>query len=187
MARRFGAVTIDPAVSLILRCAFVVLFASSAVHKLRDFGRFCDAVADYQLMPPALVIPTAVALALLELVSVVIFLVAPSTTLQLLPAGLLLLYAFSIAINLQRGRRSIDCGCLGVAGRVAIHRGLVARNVVLAGLVVVSALPSSERLLTWIDGVSISAGVFVVAAVYIAVDGLLGAPWRRPMARIQNA
>ncbi len=180
--------TVDPAFSWILRLSFGVLFAASAQHKLRDFDTFRGAVGDYQLLPAVLVDPVAVSLTLLELGSIVLFVLAPmSLALAILPAALLLLYASSIAINLQRGRRSIDCGCLGVAGRVEIHRGLVARNLVLAVFATIAMLPSTDRQLGWIDAVSIGGALLVLVAMYVSIDGLLGQPRRPPLVGAHRA
>ena len=45
---------IDPAVAALLAGAFALLFASAALHKLLDPGRFAAAFRAYEVVPPAL-------------------------------------------------------------------------------------------------------------------------------------
>ena len=56
-----------------------------------------------------------------------------------LAALLLLGYAVGMAVNLGRGRTSIDCGCHGFSGRQQIAGWMVVRNLGLATLAVVLA------------------------------------------------
>ena len=42
---------IDPALGNLLAAAFALLFASAAIHKLRDLAGFADAFAAYELLP----------------------------------------------------------------------------------------------------------------------------------------
>ena len=41
----------DPALGNLLAAAFALLFASAAIHKLRDLAGFADAFAAYELLP----------------------------------------------------------------------------------------------------------------------------------------
>jgi hypothetical protein len=78
-----------------------------------------------------------------------------------------------MAVNLRRGRRDVDCGCFGPARRRPISSTLVARNVALAAAALTVALPVQPRALIWIDAVTITAGVLLLALLYAAIDGLL--------------
>ncbi len=115
-------------------------------------------------------------------------LVVPATrTTALLGSGLLLgFYACAMALNLARGRRHIDCGCMGPAARQALSGWLIVRNVVIALTAVgVSALTPAGRTLVWLDVLTIGAGVAVLAIVYSSVNHLIAnAP---ELARLRQA
>jgi hypothetical protein len=165
---------IDPALAWLLRGGLAALFVAAAVHKLRDPAAFRAVLADYELLPRALVLPAALLLPAVEggiAIGFFIPLLAPSVALA--ATGLLALYGTAMAINLARGRRHIDCGCTGPAGRQALGLALIVRNAVLAAAALASALPISPRPLVWVDGVTIPAGLAVLALLYAALDGLL--------------
>ena len=75
-------------------------------------------------------------------------------------AALLAAYGAAIGVNLARGRRHIDCGCVGPAARRPIGGWLVARNGVLAAP---SRSPGSRagrraRPLVWVDALTVVGG-----------------------------
>jgi hypothetical protein len=164
----------DPLLDLVLRAALALLFVAAAVHKLRDPARFRATLAAYRLGLAAIVGPASAVVVAVEL-GIAGALLAPSTRAAGLVAAALLLsaYAGAIALNLWRGRRDLDCGCLGVGGREAISWWLVARNGVLAS-VALAALPSvASRPLVWVDAVT-GFGAFALAVLgWLATDGLL--------------
>ena len=92
---------------------------------------------DYEILPQNLVAPASLILVLAE-IAIVAGLVIPATR----PAAaigaifLLALYGFAIALNLRRGRYTIDCGC-GGSGQ-GLSWFLVARNAVLAAIAVMA-------------------------------------------------
>ena len=86
-------------------------------------------------------------------------------------AGLLVLYAVAMAINLWRGKRNIDCGC-GGDGQ-SLSWALVLRNAVLAGLALGVSGPAGERDFEWLDGVTLVGGVLAFYVLYLLVDELL--------------
>src|SRR5262245_55902180 len=123
---------LDPTVSWIVALGASVLFASAAVHKLRDWPRFTGALADYRVLPThALPIAAPILVALEVAAAVLVFSPATRVAGAWLAATLLACYAGALAINLRRGRTSIDCGCLGFSRRRRIGAGMVVRNVVL--------------------------------------------------------
>jgi len=72
-----------------------------------------------------------------------------------LGAGLLLVgYSIAIGTNLLRGRRDIDCGCLGPAQRQPLSGWLLVRNTLLLAGAVAAALPAGARPLHWLDALS---------------------------------
>ena len=176
----------DPVVDVTLRAALALLFAAAAAHKLFDRARFRAALTAYELTPAAFVGPMTIGLVVVEL-GLVAALLAPGLRQEALAASatLLALYAGAIAINLGRGRRALDCGCLGIGGREALSWWLVARNVVLALLAAAALRPLADRALVWIDAITITGAVALTAFAWLAADGLLAN--RAGVARIRGA
>jgi Methylamine utilisation protein MauE len=175
---------IDPAVGALLLGAFALLFASAALHKLRDLGAFAEAFRAYEVVPPALT-RAAILVPLLEL-TVGVGLLAGGSRNGAASAGaaLLLGYAGMIAINLARGRHELSCGCGGPNDKRPIAAWMVGRNLVLAVLLALTLLPWAPRALGAADALTIGGGTAVAALLYMSVDELLGrvvprtAPWR---------
>ncbi len=164
---------IDPAVGALLASAFVLLFASAALHKLADPERFAAAFRAYELIPPPL-LSLSRAVPVLEL-AVAAALLPRASRSGAAAAGmaLLLAYAVAIAVNLARGRRDLDCGCGGALERRTIGPWMVWRNVLLAALLALLLLPWSSRPLTGVDALTIAAGTAVAALLYMSLDALL--------------
>lgn len=117
--------------------AFVM--ARGALHKLKD-PAFEGTLADYRLLPAALLPAAGPALIAAELAAAfALILPAARPWGAALAMALLALYAAAIAVNLLRGRREIDCGC-GGPGEL-ISWALVGRNLAL----IVLAAPSLYR------------------------------------------
>src|ERR1700730_18527204 len=148
---------IDPAIGALLAGAFALLFVSAALHKLRSLQRFAEVFRAYRLLPDG-VAPLAWLVPALELTVGVALLVA---------------YAAAIAINLQRGRRDLACGCGGPHERRPIAAWMVWRNLLLAGLLGAMLLPWSARPMAAADAVTIGAGTVVAALLYMSLDRLL--------------
>jgi len=192
---------IDPVVDLALRASLALLFATSALAKLRDLDGFAAAVAGYELLPRWLARPASRAFVALEL-ALAAALSLPSLRVlaslgfaslrgtrplahpepealaaALGGASLLALYAFAIAVNLARGRRHIDCGCGGPAGRQAISGPLVLRNALLALAALALCLPVAARPFRALDFLTLLAAVAASAFLYAAANALLLRPW----------
>ena len=167
-------IQIDPVILLVLRLTLALIFATALVHKLKDPRAFGAAVADYRLLPSALLIPGTAALLLLEILVV---------TALLLPgfgrfgawaaAASLTLYAGAIAVNLARGRRAIDCGCSGPALRQQLSEWLVLRNAMLVVLAVLAAQPATPRVLTGWDASTIAFGVVALLLLHSTANHLI--------------
>jgi methylamine utilization protein MauE len=173
----------DPVPVWILRAAFAVLFASAAWQKLRDRRAFAAVLVAYRVLPEGLVAPAAIAITGVEVVLALAWL-APGGPSLAAPAtvAVLLVYALAIALNLVRGRRTIDCGC-GVAGtRQPIGEWLLVRNGLLALMALATLQPIAARPLVWVDGVTCAAGLAVVSCVWLAGHGLAAARARVPAA-----
>jgi hypothetical protein len=177
---------LDPALRLLLRAALTLLFGWAAAHKLRDVASFRAAIDAYELLPPVWSVPAGVALIAAEVgVAAGLWLPRVAPVAAIAAALLLALYAGAIGVNLVRGRRDIDCGCAGPAHRQPISAALVLRNVVLAVAALAAALPAAPRALTWVDGVTVVAGVAALALLYGAADGVLAnAPRLRALAHV---
>jgi hypothetical protein len=168
---------IDPALDLALRAGLALLFAAGAFAKLRDPRAFADAVAGYRLLPDGLAAPAAAGLLAAELaLAAALFVPALRVPAALGVAGVLSLYAVAIAVNLARGRRDIDCGCGGPAGRQTLSEALVLRNAVLAAAALASALPVVPRALGWLDALTVFGAVASASLLYVAANGLLARP-----------
>ncbi len=176
---------VDPALRITLRAALSLLFFWAAAHKLRDVTGFRAALAAYELLPQRCVEAAAGLLIVAEVaIGGGLLVPAVATGAALTAASLLGVYAAAIAINLLRGRRHIDCGCVGAAARRPLSSVLVARNGVLVVVALASALPATSRSFTVIDGVTIVAGVATLALLYAAIDGLIAnAPGIAALAR----
>jgi Methylamine utilisation protein MauE len=166
----------DPVIDATLRAGLSLLFVVAAGHKLRDLARFRATLADYRLLPDAIVPPGAAAVAGGEL-AVALALAIPRLRAAglLAAAAVLLVYGAAIAVNLVRGRRHIDCGCAGPAVRRPISGWLVARNALLAAVALAGLAPVRARALVWPDALSILGATAVLAALYAAVDRMLAA------------
>lgn len=165
----------DPVVVVILRAALALLLVAAAAHKLRDRAGFRGSLEAYRLLPPVALAPAALLLPLVELAAAVL-LVTPRAA----PAGALVatallgLYALAMGVNLARGRRDLDCGCMGPGARGGkIGGALLVRNALLIAAALATLLPGAPRALVWIDFVTVPLAVLALAALYAAAERLV--------------
>jgi hypothetical protein len=164
----------DPIFIIASAIAIAVLLASAATHKVRAPARFARQLADYQLLPQALVRPSARLVPVVELGIAFALLVPVSRSwAALAAAGLLALYAAAIGINLWRGRADIDCGCAGPDQAQPLRPVLLARNSALVALALLASVAPVARDLTLFDGFVTLAAAAVALLIYAAADGLL--------------
>ena len=170
---------LDPVVTLAAHAAFALLFAGAARHKLRDHAGFAAVLGAYRVLPAGAAAAAGVAIAALELATAAAWVVpGAGRAAALATVGLLAAYALAIAVNLARGRRTIDCGC-GVGGAAQpIGEGLVARNALLALVALATLRPPAPRALGWIDALTAAGVVAVAAGVWTAAHGLAAASAR---------
>jgi hypothetical protein len=163
---------IDPVIHLLIALAFVALFGSAAAAKLRAPAIFRATLADYRLVPRA-VLHVASGLVIGVEVAVAVGLIWPATraACSVIGAGVMLLYGAAIAINLARGRREIDCGCS--LRRRPIGRWMVVRNLLFAVVLPVLALPVGPRELGTGDIATLGAALLVLTLLYGSLDLLL--------------
>jgi hypothetical protein len=165
------ALTVDPALAIVLRAGLALLFATAAAHKLRDFGAFRDALEGYRLVPAPALGPSACGLIAAELGTAAALVLSEHGGVA--AAALLGLYSAAIALNLARGRREIDCGCFGPAMRQPLSLALVLRNLGLIALALVCLLPVGTRALGPLDALVIAAAVALAALLHGALNGLI--------------
>ena len=165
---------LDPVIAYWLIAAFSLLYGEAASHKWRSLPHFRAVLARYDVMPSRLIPLATPLIAALES-AVAIGLWFPSIRRAATQAGvtLLLLYAMAIALNLQRGRRDLDCGCSGPLDRRPIASWMVVRNVLLAAVLGLSQGPWQTRAFESVDALTLSAGLLVTALIYRAADQLL--------------
>ena len=164
---------LDPMLDWLIRGAMALLFAASAIHKGRDMRGFTRILADYDVLPRRIVPLVAVCVVGIELVTALLLLLPGVTQAgAALVFGLLGLYSTALGFNLWRGRREIDCGCLGPAHAQPLSIWLVVRNVVLMGLIALTLLPVAPRSLHPVDALSLFGGLMVSALTWHALHVL---------------
>jgi hypothetical protein len=121
-----------PLLGVAASVAVALLFAVAGIDKLRHRDLLPGVIANYRLLPDALVAPAAALLPGVELLVAAGLLLGFAPVAPLAAIALLLVFAAGMAINIVRGRRHIDCGCGHVALRQQLGWSQVARNLVLA-------------------------------------------------------
>lgn len=169
--------TLDPLFHLLLRLGFATLWGLAVVDKILSWPRFLSTLQAYRIVPSVYARGAAILVVVLEAglaVSLAFSPTAPQAALG--SAALLALYGALINRELRAHRYDHSCGCLGRAGEERLHAGLVVRNLVLAGLVLLVVLPVTSRPWSWVDTCTLCVGLPVLGLLYVAVDALLALP-----------
>lgn len=165
----------EPALHTASWATLAAVFALALPGKLRDFAAFAATVANYRIVPAGASPAVAAAVVAGEL-AVVAGLVLPAS--RAAAAGLamvlLVIFTVAIAVNLLRGRRTIDCGCFRSLIRERLGWSHVARNLLLvaAALQVATIAPNPAGALDLALG-SAAAATFVLlflAGAQLAFD-----------------
>lgn len=168
---------VDASAALMLRAfalAAALVLVAAALQKLRDWQSFRAAVANYRLLPEALVVPVALGVPAGEMLAGVALAVEPLRIFgALLATAVIGASTAAVAINMLRGRSHIDCGCGGIEGRQTLSWALVMRNVVLvvvlvAGAVVTPPLPAGMPA-----HATLAAATLACLALYAAASQLI--------------
>ena len=157
--------------------ACALLFIVAGIDKLRHRALLPGVIANYRLLPAALVAPAAAALPVAELAVAAGLLMGVTPWAPLAAIALLLLFAAAMAINIQRGRRHIDCGCGHAGLRQQLGWGQVVRNLLLAFALVPGLLPVDGAGLSAADmAVAIAAGVvlYLLTMLFDTLRSLAG-------------
>lgn len=156
-----------------LRGVLAFVFAEAAVHKLRDPAAFSGIVRGHALVPDGLAPGVTASLiageGLAALALLAPFGAAPGAALAL---ALLSVYSTAIGVNLARGRRDVDCGCLGPGQRQSLAPWMLLRNGILGIAAAACLIPLAARPLSWLDGISIAGGASVLILVFLAATRL---------------
>lgn len=165
---------IDPILLAIAHYGVALLFLGSGYAKAANFAVFRATLAEYELVPPALVGIAAFIFAAVELlIGVGAVVTATAAPAMMAAACLLCVYALAIGINLARGRRDIDCGCTGPATRQLLSGWLLVRNSGLVALAAIGTLASSGRPLGPADWVVVALGLAALVTLYAAINQLM--------------
>jgi uncharacterized membrane protein len=165
---------LDPTIVAIACATSATIFLGSAALKFSQPMEFRAAVESYRLVPEAMAAVLGWIVSVLELAGAIGLVVAPTRG-----AGALLLLALiaaftgAIALNLARGRRDLDCGCFGPLLRQPLSGWLIARNGLLAFLVLAAFTPGDARPLTSLDYLTIAAAAAAMVILYGAANYLL--------------
>ncbi|OYQ29563.1 hypothetical protein CHU93_07550 [Sandarakinorhabdus cyanobacteriorum] len=167
---------LDPTLLLSVRFGAALLFATAAWHKVVGWPRITGVIAAYRLAPERASTVIAALLVGLEIGAALAAALSPVGLYG--AAALLLLYAGAIGLNMWRGNRFIDCGCLGFArGRPQLKPAMVVRNMALAGVALVAATQSAQaRPLVWIDYLSVAGCLLCGALIYAALEVAMALP-----------
>ena len=152
-----------------------LVFLLAAAQKAMHWRIVPGVIANYRLVPRWMVLPAAALLPPAEMFLAIVLL---SGQFQPWPAiaamVLLVLFATAMAINLRRGRDHIDCGCGETFLRQTLNGALVARNCVLAVLLVPSlAAAAPIALSSALSGVAAGVGLFLL---YLLLNILAALP-----------
>ena len=175
----------DPVVSHLLAFGGALLFATAAWMKLRSFDLFRATLGEYQVLPQRIVPVAAALICFLELaVSAGLSWPGTRSVAAVLAAGLLLIYAAAMTLNLLRGRRDLDCGC----GRepTVIAGWLVIRNLVLAALLTLLQMPVSSRALVLADYGTIAGGLIGIMLLFMSAEALFARPTARSLRALES-
>lgn len=173
----------DPLVSLTVALSLAALCGGSAVHQLLGWAEWPGIVRNYRLVPESVATAVAAAIPVLEALAAAALLWPPARAIGAMEAaGLLLLFALALWINIRRGRTHIDCGCFGSRLRSGLSPGMVLRNLLLAALALSLLLPVTVRALSLLEVAVSLISMLTLAFLYPVLSLLLesGERPRRP-------
>ena len=167
-------ISIDPLLNEAARLFLAGLLLASAAHKARMRIAFTGTVAAYRLLPARLARPFATILPLAE-ASVAFTLLLPGAAAAggMSAAGLFALYFLAIAINLARGRTTIDCGCSLARRGSGISFWHLVRLALLIGLAGAAGIMPAGRAMGLFDHVNAAAAVMALTMLYVAIELVL--------------
>lgn len=172
----------DASVAVLASLFLGLVLAAAAIPKLRHPDEFQGVVTNYRLLPSFMVTPFARLLPWVELACAVALQMTPVRELAAwVAAGLFIMFALAIAINVGRGRTHIDCGCVRRPTSVSrIGMFHVLRALSLAGVSLYAALVpvqlASISIASWVMGL---VAAVMLTILYLATDVMVGLPATR--------
>lgn len=162
----------DPLLSLIAALCLALLFAVAAVHKVWAGAKFSAILRNYGV-PEAFCASAGVAIAAVEFAIAAALLWPASRGAAAIAASTLLLgYAAMLASALYARRSIDDCGC-SFGRPQPVQAPLVWRNLILAVVAALLALPVGSRPLGPLDAFVCLAAVAAISALYLLANTLL--------------
>ena len=166
---------IDPALGSLLIVGLALLFAAAAFHQFRDLRHFTLVLIAYRVIPEGPARRLAWSIPCAELAVALDLAWPPARRWAVLAAaGLLIVYAAGMSVNLARNRRDLDCGCAAAGQRRPIAAWMVRRNLIVALASMAAALPWVPRTLVGADFLTVAGGGVALVALYAALDRLFG-------------
>ena len=150
--------SVAPTIALLVSWMLALIFVVSVRHKITAWPRFKASFAAYEIVPASLVTPAAATVVVCEVFVAMGCLLARAEAIAA-AAGMLLVYAMAMTINLVRGRRFIDCGCGDEPTPIGL--GLLLRNGALFGMAIAAA--------GTVPGLDAPAAMLFIAAIGAAV------------------
>jgi Methylamine utilisation protein MauE len=157
----------------VARLTVAVIFALAAFHAMREWTAFGGIIEQYRVAPRWVAIVVARILPPLELTTAAALVLPPASHAgAALGLCLMAMFTAAIALNLVRGRVSIDCGCGGAGGQ-KLSMGLVLRNLmVMAGLALAWTTPAAG-VVDAATMVGVVGASLALIALYFAANQLM--------------
>jgi Methylamine utilisation protein MauE len=151
-----------------------LVFLLAAIQKVQHWRILTGVIANYRLLPRAGVGLASALLPPLEMLVGVLLLSAMAGAWPALAAIVLLaLFAAAMAINLRRGRAHIDCGCGQSFLKQTLRWTLVARNGVLAVLLLPSLAVSGPMTMSAaLTGAGAGLAFFLLYLLFNTISAL---------------
>ncbi len=164
----------DPIFQLALELCVAGVFVTAAVHKARDIAGFRATVQNYRILPEGLLWLSPVMIVAELIIAATLLLGDSSRAIgAALAIATLAIYSLAIAINLLRGRREIDCGCLGPRHRQSLSEWLLVRNGLLLAASILLLTPVATRPTSWLDSSYALAFTAALALLWSSTNHLL--------------
>lgn len=167
----------DPIVPVFASLFLALVLAAAAIPKIRNSDEFLGVVTNYRLLPSFMVAPFAKLLPWVELGSAIALLVPPAREVAAwVAAGLFMMFALALAINVGRGRTHIDCGCVRRPTSVSrIGMFHVMRALALAAVSLYTANVAINLSAVTIESVLMGAAAAAMfAMIYLSADLIVG-------------
>jgi len=154
-----------------------LLLLQAGAAKVRHRRLLPGVIANYRLLPDALVDPFARMLPVAEIGLGIALIVGIGGPALVAVAALLLGFAAAMAVNIARGRSHIDCGCGLSQLRQPLRWPLVWTNIALAALLLLGTLPSSApSLADRVTAAAAGASLFLLVLLFNALGALALSP-----------